>query len=120
MKASPTTTAREPFLFEELEPRVLFSADFAPGLVDIAPREDDQQEDAAIGADLAYEQSQDQSDATATVSGAESEDAVVRHEVVFVDANTPDAEQLVNGLLENPDDSRQIEVFYLDGERDGI
>ena len=120
MKVNKTNTAREPFLFEELEPRVLFSADFAPALIDIAPQEEELQEDTAIGESVAFDESQDQLELTVTASGAENEDAIVRHEVVFVDANTPDAEQLVSGLLENPDDSRRIEVVYLDGERDGI
>ncbi|MDH3317501.1 MAG: DUF4347 domain-containing protein, partial [Gammaproteobacteria bacterium] len=120
MKASPTATAREPFLFEELEPRVLFSADFAPGLVDLGPQEEEQFEETSIGAELAYAQDENQNSLVAADLDTVTANVTVRHEIVFVDANTPNSEQLINGLLENPDDSRQIEVVYLDSERDGV
>ncbi len=120
MKASPTKTAKELFLFEELEPRVLFSADFAPGLIDIAPLEDEKLEDPTLSENFAYGQNQNQDAVVAAEPEADSANDELRYELLFVDANTPDAEQLVNGLLQSPDDGRQIEVVYLDSERDGI
>ena len=42
-----------------------------------------------------------------------------RLELVFVDANTPDANALTNSLVENADDNRSIEAPTLDAHRDG-
>ena len=43
-----------------------------------------------------------------------------RLELVFVDANAPDAEELVASLREQAEDRRDLEVILLDGNRDGV
>jgi len=43
-----------------------------------------------------------------------------RRELVLVDAGVTNYQPLVDDLLANPDDSREIDVFVLDSERDGI
>ncbi len=52
------------------------------------------------------EQSSDQQQAT-------------RHEVVFIDTTVNGYEQLVDGLLDNADDNRQLELVLLDSSRSG-
>ncbi|MGD9126238.1 MAG: DUF4347 domain-containing protein, partial [Planctomycetia bacterium] len=43
-----------------------------------------------------------------------------RHEIVFVDTGSPDYQQLVDSLLANNDETREIEVVLLDAQQDGI
>ena len=96
-------------LIEELEPRVLLSADaagiFAPDSGDLqqAPTElllDDNLEPAPAR-DLAQEESR-------------------RLELVFIDSNTPDYQAIVESLAAQADETRQFEVILLDSNRDGV
>ena len=92
-------------LVEEIEPRILYSADFAP-----------------VGLDTpvltpATEQR------TLDSSGEFNSDSTVdarprRHELVFVDSGTPGQRELVEGLQDS--DERDIEVVQLDPARDGV
>jgi hypothetical protein len=99
-------------LMEELEPRLLFSADFAGVFID-GDVVDAQGADAPV-VEMSLEEP----------SGALSDSAVAeqstRTEMVFVDAATPDYERLVQDLAADRNDGREIEVVVLDVERDGI
>ena len=59
---------------------------------------------------------------TETEAAAESTDSAVeeRLELVFIDTDTDDYEQLLDDLLAEKDDGRQIEVILLDKDRDGV
>ena len=103
IRNSPT---RSSFVFEELEPRVLLSADLP---VDVAPDYNpDSTEEDALWQDI---------HALQTETAALEE---VSRELVFVDTDTPDYQQLVDDMLANSDASRNIEVVVLDQDKDGI
>ncbi len=97
-------------LVEELEARLLFSAD-VPGVpVEVVAPPADSEGDAVHAAPL------DES-AAETSEAAEHE---VRHEIVFVDAGVEDHETLVQDLLERAGSDRRFEVVLLDSDRDGL
>ena len=96
-------------LIEELEPRVLLSAD-AAGFV-ASDFDTFQQPPTELLLDENLE--------PAPADNVVQEEAQ-RLELVFVDANTPDADTLVQSLLDDADDNRRIEVLTLDAHRDGI
>ncbi len=101
----PTRDARRP-LMEELEPRLLLSADLEAGLVDpsLAAREGD----GALFELLDQTQPE-----VASVSSP-------RRELVFVDAGAEGYQVLVDDLRAQRSDGRVFEVVLLDPERDGI
>ncbi|MBZ2169515.1 DUF4347 domain-containing protein, partial [Marinobacter sp. F4216] len=118
-------------LIEALEPRMLFSADMFAGAAD-NPATDDSlatllDDTAAVlekqRAQLAKEQTQSEpselspQDQEVTSPATETS---VRTELVFVDTDTPDYQQLVDGMLSESDDDRRLEVILLDNNRDGI
>ena len=91
---------------ETLEPRILYSADFAPGLLNAAP--------------LAPEVEQRTLDASGEFSHAEAGELHTRrHEVVFVDCATPDYGRLIEDIR-SQGGARDVEVVLLDADRDGI
>ncbi|MBN2427225.1 MAG: DUF4347 domain-containing protein, partial [Deltaproteobacteria bacterium] len=96
--------------YEELEQRVLFSADVIPG-VDM-PAADEQVviEDVSGGTQAEPEASAETADQAASES---------RLELVFVNENVPDYDLLISGL-EGGDANRIIELVILDPGRDGI
>ena len=100
----------ETLRYEELEQRVLFSADLVPGL------------DADT--DTVYEQVLvDDVAGTAQADTTVADDPAVqveetRHELVFVNDNVADYQQLIDDLQQ--DDNRIIEVVVLDSDQDGI
>ena len=94
--------------FEELEPRVLYSADLAPtGLPGWAPSAEVRQLDTRLSdsADNAYASQQQQD---------------VRLEIVFVDTRIDDYQRLLDNLTQQPDANRELHVVLLDAEQDGI
>ena len=92
-------------LVEEIEPRILYSADFAPAGLDtpvLTPATEHR---------------------TLDDSGEFNSDSAVdsrprRHELVFVDTRAPDEQALIEGLTDA--DERQIEVVRLDPDHDGV
>ena len=96
--------------YEELEPRVLFSADALPGLDIAAADEQVIVEDVTSDIPVEREAAPETVDQTA---------AEVRSELVFVNENVPDYEQLIADL-QGSDDNRVIEVVILDSDRNGI
>ncbi|MGI9287981.1 MAG: DUF4347 domain-containing protein, partial [Pseudomonadales bacterium] len=109
---------RSPLLFEELEPRVLFSAD---GLGALASATDipgaypaahvlEIDSDFKVGAAIEQRTHNQGSDSSVQQ----------RLELVFVDSNTPDYELLVGDLIGQEDENRRFEIIMLDANCDGI
>ena len=98
-------------VLEELEPRLLFSADIEGILIN-----QDELDENSI--DFAIFESDIESDGH-QISDANA-DQPLRNEIVFIDPNTPDYQQLVDDLLSNDDDSRNVQVFLLNVQQDGI
>ena len=108
-------------LMEELEPRLLFSADGLGVLVDPAIHELDTLSTPPPVIELVRAESTSAATAGGSPDDTKSADsAIQRREVVFVDADTPNYRQLIDALLEARADGRSIDVVILDGDRDGI
>src|SRR6266498_3342625 len=95
-------------LIEEIEPRILYSSDAGP---------------LTAMAIIAQHRSVDSagefvSQASAQVSPAAP--AQARHEIVFVETNTPHYQQLIEGIKSQSAEQRQIDVVLLDPQADGI
>ncbi len=100
-----TRRARRPGI-EEIEPRILYSADFAPALV------------PDTGVDTHAEQRS--VDSSGEFNQASTQQAqTLRHEIVFVDAATPDYEKLI-GDIRAQGGGRDIDVVLLDAGKDGV
>ena len=92
---------------EPLEPRILLSADLpAAEALALPPAHD-----AAV-VEVAS------ADADAIAPGIEQH--ALRHEIVFIDPGVEGSEKLVADLRDGAGEGREIEVFRLDGERDGV
>ncbi|WP_319287850.1 DUF4347 domain-containing protein, partial [Desulfosarcina sp.] len=100
----------ETLRYEELEQRVLFSADVAPGLVTAAPVEQVLTED--LTGDVPVEHD-------AAPEASEQAAAEIRKELVVVNENVADYQQLIDDL-QGGDANRIIEVVVLESDRDGI
>jgi hypothetical protein len=100
-------------LVEELEPRILYSADAFAGLL----------HDDAFGAQAEVRVLEPlpaaPASSVATPQDARSEQAR-SHELVFIDQRVPDYQVLVDDLISQNEGSRQVEIFLLDPNRDGI
>ncbi|TFH43823.1 MAG: DUF4347 domain-containing protein, partial [Lysobacterales bacterium] len=107
-------------LMEELEPRILFSADPASLLLDPAHQAGDGP--AASPAIIQFLSSDDQlgqaSEQTSRWLSAGVNDQ--RRELVFVDTSAPNYQQLIKDLIKASAEGRSIEVVVLDSSRDGI
>lgn len=105
---------RNPLIFEELEPRLLLSADLAGIAVDLTPSDTDHQPDEsdlqAIEQALQSEQ--------ALVEATESE--VTSQELVIIDPTTPDYQSLVDDLISQNGNGRSFEIVLLDSAGNGI
>ena len=130
---------RTRLLVEELEPRILYSADAGvlaqPGA--LAPAAEVRVLDLRMVTPAAANTPATDAAATppdpsatggaAATSGPLSasdpnvnSQASVRHELVFVDTGVHDYRQLLDDLLANPNDGRQVDVILLDPNRDGV
>jgi hypothetical protein len=100
-----------PALFEELEPRILYSTltgmDSDPSLLDA---------DYAVGGEVLEADAALDADEASSDVAAES----LRHELVFVDTGVEGYQQLVDDLRAASPEGRQLEVILLDSEQDGI
>jgi len=97
-------------IFEELEPRLLLSADLPLAMPDAPVAETFTPaavEEVVVSDALLVAQSQ---------AGAET----ARHEILFIDDSVTDYGQLVADARQNDDPGRELEVVILDGGRDGI
>ncbi|MEP3825084.1 DUF4347 domain-containing protein, partial [Marinobacter sp.] len=118
-------------IIEALEPRMMFSADIFGGAVD-NPATDDSlasllDDTAAVLEKQTSQLNRVQTEAALSESSpvegdvtSSSEETFPRLELVFVDADTPDYQQLVDDLLSNSDNSRRFEVIVLDNNSDGV
>ncbi len=112
---------------EELEPRLLFSADLpgvlaGAGLIDVdersAPAAIISLVDApSVGAVIATSEPPAETALTLAEPKASTQP---RKELVFVDAGAPDYQQLVNDLIKAQAEGRRIEVVVLESGRGGI
>ena len=96
--------------YEELEQRVLFSADFVPGLDNIAVDEQVLVQDVTNDFPVEREAAPETVEQTA---------AEARRELVIVNEDVADYDQLIADL-QGSDDNRIIEVVVLESDRDGI
>jgi VCBS repeat-containing protein len=101
---------RRPLAFEELESRLLLSADLVPALAPLA--------DNALPPIPAEHRSLDAMGALPQI--VMSQEAGGAHEVVFVDASLPDYERLVADVLRATGGERPVDVILLDPSRDGV
>jgi len=136
MKKSSNRIRPSPPRIEELEPRILYSADFAPEVVPtlgFAPvvaehrvvdlPSDIQRENAPL-ADDDYEiifLDEDEEKETAKDTAVLSERAAqFHHELVIVDTATPDYQQLIDDILAQSTKPDLIEVVLLDASANGV
>src|SRR3990167_5859279 len=100
------------FQVEELEPRLLFSADAATLLglpVSLAAPATANGAPATVTAD-ASAASIPVMQAVVAAPDVPSPETSVRHELVFVDATVPDADKLIQGIQANASSSKVIDV----------
>ena len=103
----PTPYVRRRPVIEEIEPRILYSADIAPMLPE-----------AAAPVPVVEHRVIDQ---TGEFIGAAAPDQQARRqEVVFVDTATPDCSKLVADIEAQSGPERQLHVVLLDAHADGI
>ena len=105
-KKNQPATARKDFVFEELEPRLLLSADLPIDVPDAYVAEDFRDQEILQAFDAQQTESQQQD--------------AVSLELIFVDTDTPEYQTLLSDLLKYPDDTTRYQVFELDNTRDGI
>ena len=97
---------------EELEPRILFSGGIesvlaGDAMVDAIHQNID--DDAAL-VDLSLQEA----------TASDNQDLVQSRELVFVDTQVEDYQSLLDDILEQADEDRQIEIVVLDSQRNGI
>ncbi|MGH6649416.1 DUF4347 domain-containing protein, partial [Aquabacterium sp.] len=104
---------------EELESRILYSADLQAIVPDlgVATRQDEPVAQVAVLPAPSAKVDQALGN-TQGVNAAET--SSVRLELVFVDASVPDAEQLVALLQGQNDAGRTLEIHWLDAQSDGV
>jgi hypothetical protein len=113
---SALSKQRRPLL-EELEPRLLFSANIDGALFGHSLLDEQSPATPAIEMTVAD---------TGTGQAATKQDPAAqaatnaRCEIVFVDSGVPDHQRLVNDLLTGRDDKREIKIVMLDSHRDGL
>ena len=93
---------------EELEPRILYSADVSP---------------LAAAPLIAEQRSIDSAGEFVSRSSVETSAPVAAHashELVFLDSDIPSYAQLIDDMRNQATDQRKIEVFLLDGNTNGI
>jgi hypothetical protein len=105
-KPATPRKSRQALVFEELEPRLLLSADLP---IDIP---------AALAPDRGDDEPVSLHEEITTT--AVTVEQYVSHELVFVDTDTPDYQLLVDDLLSNSSEDLLIEVVLLDNNSDGI
>lgn len=97
-------------LLEELEARQLFSGGLEGILVE------NNQAEAAVHMEVVAEPNPIESSESIEVTAAES----ISQELVFIDTDVDNYQELLNDILVQGDEERNIEVILLDNQRDGI
>ncbi len=130
---TPSKLDSPALFFERLEPKILFSADALSGLVAADPFANDDSASLDLDESVnllrnAFDTDTDSSsnaentdslslDELGVLLDASSNDAA-RQEIIFVDANTPDYQQLIDGVKTDP--GIDYQVYMLQSDRDGI
>ncbi|MCU7842016.1 MAG: DUF4347 domain-containing protein, partial [Candidatus Thiodiazotropha sp. (ex Troendleina suluensis)] len=105
---------RNPLIFEELEPRLLLSADLVGIAIDLTPNDADHQPDES---DLqVIEQALQSEQALVEVTDPD----VTSQELVIIDQTTPEYQSLVDDLISQSGDGRSFEIVLLDTDSNGI
>ena len=113
MKKKPSAPSKR-LLSEELEPRLLLSADLSFGMA--VP--DEPVVEASV-LDVKNQLAED-IQSSETILRAVLAEQAVRHEIVFVDTGVADYQTLIDDLEANEQPNRHIEIVILDSSRDGI
>jgi Domain of unknown function (DUF4347)/Cadherin-like len=122
-RAAGAVRSPSEFIIEPLEERLLMSADpISGGIATVEPVSLPERDPAAISAPLLNElyNTTSVSQGEASSIGSASPASQARSEVVFLDSRIESREDFVRDLLANANAIRQIDVFVLDAERDGI
>ena len=114
MAKEPKQTDKRRPVVENLEPRLLFSAGLEAVLLSDHAGADEDAARPAIELDVT------DSAVAARSSSPSAEARATRHELVFVDAGTPDYQQLVDDVRAGSTDERILDVIVLDADRDGV
>src|SRR5690242_10907367 len=93
---------------EELEPRILYSADASP--LAAAPLISEQRSVDSAGEFVSQ----------SSVATCAPVVAHASHEIVFLDSDVPSCAKLADDIRNRATDQRKIEVFLLDGNTNGI
>ncbi|MCU7805801.1 MAG: DUF4347 domain-containing protein, partial [Candidatus Thiodiazotropha sp. (ex Lucinoma borealis)] len=105
---------RNPLIFEELEPRLLLSADLVGMAIDLTPNDADHQPDES---DLqVIEQALQSEQASVEVTDPD----VTSQELVIIDQTTPAYQSLIDDLISQSGDGRSFEIVLLDTDSNGI
>ncbi|MBT8131992.1 MAG: DUF4347 domain-containing protein, partial [Gammaproteobacteria bacterium] len=111
MKNRKNRKAELPAVFEQLEPRLLFSAGLESALAADQP---------AAPTEIYKQTVLEQSLETGRAENRDTRVVETHVEIIFVDTDTPRYQSLLSDLLKYPDDTTSFEVFELDNTRDGI
>ncbi len=111
----PTASSGFQGQVEELEARILFSADAAGALIDpsLAPVAND----TGSIQQILLPTTADQQQAAPTTQTSASASST---ELVFVDARVPDAQTLIAQIVAQQDGQHTLEIHWLDGTQDGV
>ncbi|MCG7930577.1 MAG: Ig-like domain-containing protein [Candidatus Thiodiazotropha lotti] len=113
MKRRRSNTQTNTLVCEELEPRLLLSADLAGAAIDLIGNDTEQ---PANEADLQTIEAALQSENQFHSNPPEP----TPRELVIIDPATPDYESMLDDLLSRNDDARQFEIVFLTSGVDGI
>ncbi|HVK54495.1 MAG TPA: DUF4347 domain-containing protein, partial [Burkholderiales bacterium] len=105
-----------PLVVEELEPRILHSADLSPLAAELGNALTDQTVSSYMTT-AAPTQAAQATESSLTISQSELQ---TRHEIVFIDSAVVGYEGLANQILVGNSDSRSVEVVIIDSDRDGV
>ncbi len=115
--ASKQSEKNTRFIFEEMEPRKLFSADPLAGLLEIDDFELPQVETLIVDH---VSESYNNNSISSISDDIPSTDIEIRHELVFVDSGVENYEQLIDDLNSQGNGSRIFSVFILESGKNGI
>src|SRR4051812_13302599 len=103
-----------PLIVEELEPRILYSADLNPLAIELGHALAMQTDISVTTAPVAASQLVEASQAA---SASETKD---RHEIVFIDNTVAGYEDLARQILTGNSEARSVQVVIIDSTQDGI